>query len=109
MKLPNPCNALQVIEKVSSASPVRLQTSSRLKKSFERVKAQVDVDLLHFRRDLITLLGATSDEEGLSVLQRCCAASCMLGVVFESLYMDAALLLQWMKSLVNFGLWCHFL
>lgn len=62
--------ATQVVEKVSSASPVRLHTSSRLKKSFERVKAQVDVDLLHFRRDLVTLLGSTSDEEGLSVLQR---------------------------------------
>ena len=97
-----------MIEKVSSASPVRLQTSSRLKKSFERVKAQVDVDLLHFRRDLITLLGATSDVEGLSVLQRCCAASCMLKVGFESLYMNAALLLQWVKSLVISGFQCNF-
>lgn len=86
---------------------MRLQTSSRLKKSFERVKAQVDVDLLHFRRDLITLLGATSDVEGLSVLQRCRAASCMLKVVLESLYMNAALLLQWVKSLVISGLRCN--
>ena len=60
----------QVMEKVSPASPFRLQTSSRLKKSFERVKAQVDVDLLHFRRDLVNLLGSATDEEGLSVLQR---------------------------------------
>jgi hypothetical protein len=58
------------MEKMSLASPVRLQTSSRLKRSFERVKAQVDVDLLHFRRDLVVLLGSTTDEEGTSVLRR---------------------------------------
>jgi hypothetical protein len=58
------------MEKVSLASPVRLQTSSRLKRSFERVKAQVDVDLLHFRRDLVIVLGSTTDEEGTSVLRR---------------------------------------
>ena len=60
----------QVMEKMSSASPVRLQTSSRLKRSFERVKAQVDVDLLHFRRDLVVLLGSTTDVEGTAVLRR---------------------------------------
>ena len=64
------------MERVSTASPVSLQTSSRLRKSFERVKAQVDVDLLHFRRELFTQLGSPSDAEGLFVLQRCQPASC---------------------------------
>ena len=58
------------MEKGSEASPMRLHHSSRLKRSFERVKAQVDIDLLHFRRDLVTLLGTVSDEEGMCVLPR---------------------------------------
>ena len=49
---------------------MRLHHSSRLRRSFERVKAQVDIDLLHFRRDLVTLLGTISDEEGMCVLPR---------------------------------------
>ena len=62
--------AAQVMEKSSAASPMRLHHSSRLRRSFERVKAQVDIDLLHFRRDLVTLLGTISDEEGMCVLPR---------------------------------------
>lgn len=52
--------------------------NQRLRKSFERVKAQVDLDLLHFRKDVAALL-QQDDSQSQDVLERCSsppAASC---------------------------------
>lgn len=62
---------LQVIEK--PPSPTTELANLRLKRSFEKVKAQVDVDLLHYSKETKLLLrkDGGSEEQQHGVLPRC--------------------------------------
>lgn len=67
-------------------SPTTELANQRLKRSFEKVKAQVDVDLLHLKKEIRLLLhkdtGTAAGEHG--VLPRCST----------ELFIDMSLLLQ---------------
>jgi hypothetical protein len=65
--------AFQVLEKAAPSSPHSLVASQRLKKSFERVKAQVDLDLLQFHKDVSASL--RDGQQGRDLLDRCTACS----------------------------------
>ena len=62
---------VQVMEK--PPSPTTQLAELRLKRSFENVKAQVDVDLLHYSKETKSLLrkDGGSEEQQNGVLPRC--------------------------------------
>lgn len=60
------------MEKGGSASPTTANAKQRLRKSFGVVKAQVDIDLLQYRKDAAALLDrAGSPREDQELLQEC--------------------------------------
>ena len=66
---------LQVMEKGGPSSPTTATAKQRLRKSFGFIKAQVDIDLLQYRKDAAALLdGAGSPCEDRELLQECVPA-----------------------------------